>query len=362
MLKKIPAFLFVSFVVILSGCATTQGPQPIVTAAGPVATSTTTGLAGKFIAAEQASFADPSNTGLAQAMMDDGFSLLYASCSDFFLTAGTSQRWIIVARDTVGAVGTLATAVLSLHNGGKNAAANMALFTGAGFAGLDIYTKNFLFAAENVSAVRNLITTALSKHSEAAKAAGTVTYQSAMTQLIDNQEICSPMRIAALAREAIQKGDVVAAPTVDLGGITQAQDQKVLQTLGQILNPPGALNMDQAGALWWLLKDSSSATDRQKGGPIQQKLADIPPTTGPYDASGNFIAGWTNDRVSDVLDRFSKATKDSFKAAIPAARAAAATAAAAKAAGERAAVIFPAFQGAPVSAGSASTRISIGIR
>lgn len=344
----------------LSGCAATRGPQPIVSATGPTNTTATTGLAKQFIASAGSSFGNPHNPALAHTMMSDGFALIYANCSDYFLSAGETQKWIIFSRDAVGAIGSLTTAIFALHDGGKNAAANMALLTGAGLAGLDIYTKNFLFSAENISAVRTLTTNALSAHQKAVETIGTVTYRSATMALFDNQEICSPMKIAALAREAIQKGVVVAAPdsATDLATISLVQDQKVLETLGKVLNPPGALSVDQAGALWWLLKEAS--TDSEKKSNIGPKLKDLPSDTRPFDSTGNFIAGWTNDQVASALNGFSDATKASFRTTIAAARAGKATATAASPAVTPPAA--PTFQAGSVAPAPASTHFSVGIR
>ena len=372
MLNRIPVYLLFSVAIVLSGCATTKGPKPIVSATGPTNTSYTTGVAKQFVDSADASFKNTSDAGLARAMMQNGFTLIYASCSDFFQSAGETQKWLIVVRDTVGAIGTLATGVMALHESGKNAIANVAFVTGATFAGLDIYTKNFLFAAENIESVRTLVTNALNTHRTAVEAVGAVTYQSATVALLDNQNICSPMQIAALARDAIKKGVVVAStdPASDLSAITQAQDQKALQTLGQILNPPGALTIDQAGALWWLLKDFSTNADKTND--IAPKLKDIPSTTSPFDNAGAYNAGWAlADQVNNALNRFTDATKAAFKTTISTAKSAKAEAiaaqAAAKAGGPKAGLPppippAPQFTGGTSIGAPTSTHISIGIR
>lgn len=254
-------------------------------------------------------------------MLRDGLALVYASCSDFFDSAGETQRWVIVARDAVGIGGTLATSAMALHHASSSAVSNLALVTAASFAGLDLYTKNFLFAAENVDSVRTLIANALSVHQQAILTKSPFTYQTATNLLQDNQAICSPMRIAALAREAIKKGTVVASPdpASDLVTLPQTQDRNALLSLGQILNPPGALTADQAGALWWLLKDSSTADERAKI--IAPKLKGLPAASNPLDSNGAYKPDWTlAGRVSAELDRFSEQTKAQFRNAIASAR------------------------------------------
>lgn len=361
-MRKLSAHVFIFFTICLSGCSTTQGPQSVISANGPTNTSATTGIAKLFTDAAVASYDSPDDTGLAQTMMKNGFALTYASCSDYFLSAGDTQKWIIVSRDVVGAVGSLATAILALHSGGKNAAANVAIATGIGFTSLNIYTKNFLFAAENISSVRTLITRALSTHQQVVESIGTVTYETALVALFDNQEICSPMKIAALAREAIQKGDVIAAtsPEADIESITQAQDQKALETLGKILNPPGALSIDQAGALWWLLKDSSSDTEKTMD--IAPKLKDLPSTKNPFKADGALTPDWHNEQVADALNGFSRATKTSFRTTIAAAKIAKAKESKINGIMNDTSATTPLFQGGSTLPRAASTHVSVGIR
>jgi hypothetical protein len=227
----------------LSACTTTRGPQPIVSSTGVVANASTTGVAAIFIRSEQASFALPPDNDLATAMMTNGFGLIYASCSDFFQSAGQSQKWLIVSRDAVGAIGTLTAGLMALHDYSQTAVANVALGTGAAFAGLDIYTKNFLFGAENIESVRELTLNALSAHSEKVKSlVSVVTYQSATTYLLDNQEICSPMKISALARQAISRGKVVA--TTD-----ELASPPVAAPAPAPASPPAAAPAPAAGAV-----------------------------------------------------------------------------------------------------------------
>lgn len=206
--------LIVASGIVLSGCTTTRGPQPIVSSTGVVANASATGVAAIFMESEQRAFNARlaiGSTTEAKAMMKDGFELIYASCSDFFQSAGQSQKWLIVSRDAIGAIGTLTAGLMALHEYSQTAVANVALGTGAAFAGLDIYTKNFLFGAENIDSVRELTLNALAAHRQKVESLTIeLTYPSATRYLLDNQEICSPMKITSLARQAIRKGNVVA--------------------------------------------------------------------------------------------------------------------------------------------------------
>lgn len=324
--KIITCLSGVSLCMTLTACSTTSGPTPALGLDGPSRTETTaSGLAKVFLDSEVASLANKPDPDLAKQMLTDGLTLVYSNCSDYFSSAGETQQWLIVTRDTVGAVGTLGTSVMALHNASRNAVANLALATGLTFSGLDIYTKNFLFSAENIDSVRSLVTNALVAHRETALSLEPFTYQSATLQILDNQNICTPAAISALARQAIKKGNVAAVVTHsgEELGLRSMADQVVLQQIGAILNPPGPITSDQAGALWWLLRDFS--TDTQKSKIIGPKLVDLPAASMPFDSNGVYQSDWKYaDSVGQTLDKLSRETKESFRSTITAAKVAAA--------------------------------------
>lgn len=306
--------------ILLASCATTNGPDTVLTAKGPIEdlTRVKTGNAYLFLKAANDSFGMPADGPAAQHMLDTGFDYIEATCSDFFATAGQTQKWLIVARDTVGAVGTLATAGLALADKGTNAVAAIGLGTSVAFSGIDIYTKNFLFSADNIESVRTLTMKALNVHREAVEKLGPFTYTTATVALLDNQNICSPMQIAALSRDAIKNGTVIPStnPADDLKAADLARDQIVLRDIGRRLKLSGAVTVDQAGALWWLLKSSSTDGEKQKF--IATTLADLPSDTSPFKA-GKYQTDWAlADQVSNTMDYFSDTTKASFEATIAA--------------------------------------------
>lgn len=352
----------------LTGCGTTHGPVPTMGIDGPWRQDATKGVVKAFFDSEKASQDKPSDANLAHMMLTNGFTVVYVNCVDFFASAGDTQKWIVFARDTIGAVGTIGTSVLALHNGSRNAVSNFALATAIGYSGLDIYTKNFLFAAENVESVRTLVANALTEHKKAVLSLEPFIYQSATVHILDNQNICTPAAITALAREAIKKGDVAAAITGSPGGanVRQLGDQAVLQQLGAVLNPPGALTPDQAGALWWLLREFS--TDAEKRTLVAPKLSGLPIASQPLDANGAYKPSWAQaEAVGKALDQFSGETKQLFRSSITAAQAASQPAtpggpAPAAAAGPRTPPPAPKFGIAVPGDPGRSSRVSIGIR
>ncbi|MDN4589328.1 hypothetical protein DBA29_12575 [Xenophilus aerolatus] len=356
---------------VLPACTTMRGAPPVVAATGAVAQPTTpaSGLIPNFVAAESAASTDPMNADKARLMLELGFTLVYANCSDFFATAGHTQKWLVFSRDVVGAVGTLSTSVMALHHAGQTAVANVAIATGLGFTGLDLYTKNFLFSAENIDGVRELTTRALSTHRQALGDIEPMTYGSALTALSDHQNICAPMHIAALAKEAIKKGIVVASsdPASGAALVAQVQDQGMLRALGALLQMPGPVTAQQAGALWWLLRESP--TPAQTTGQIASALADIPAAANPF----GFPPGGTPVRrtpwpqeaeVQRLLDGFSSTTQAAFHATVVSAKppAAGGPGAAPAALGIPRAP-SPVFKlGAPPLAGARDGHVSVGIR
>lgn len=363
-MRAIAYVLFLLGMIALnSGCATTRGPKPLLTSEGSLVKSGT-GVSGSFKSAEEKfsqNAASHADIKLARHMEEAGFALVYANCNDFFTSAGKSQKWIMFSRDLVGAVGTLATAVMALHGSSENAVSNAAFATAGSFAGMDIYTKNFLFSAENIDSVRELILKALDVHREAAGNQPDATYESVTLTLLDNQNICTPMAMTALVREAIKKGDVVASNDVNeaLESVRSIQDEAVLSSLGRKLRPAGAVTMDEAGALYWLLKVGAS-TDKSKKA-VSDKLGGFDSSSGPFDDKGKIKPDWDlRDAVRSDLNNFSSSTQQRFRNAIEAAVAA-----------EKAPVAAPGAVAGGVASDSfapkptesrQSRRVSVGIR
>lgn len=291
---------------ILTGCATTSGPDPILGPKGPLQSSNNNNLINKFKVYAEASYANPGDPASARAMAQTGFALIYANCSEFFLGAGETQKWLYVTKDSIGLLGTVASGVIALHNGNATKAGAIALGTSAAFSGIDIYAKNFLFSAENISAVRALTAKALVAHSDAVLISGPMTYESASVALLDNQQFCSPMSITALVREAIQKGEIVASqdPTETQVTIQKPQDLLALRALGSELNPP-IVSMDQAGALWWLFMESSDDKERKEY--IKPKLASL--KTAVLDDELKISPSIAQDKIFEALQRLSPSTQ-----------------------------------------------------
>ncbi len=283
-----------AFVLALAGCATVPSAPPVMKATGPYRPhGMTGGLVDRFMTSAKAADVTSPNQPQLDAMLNDGFSLVYAHCNDFFRDSGEKQTRLLVIGDIVTTFGTLASSALAIGNRDGNKAADtlalVTLGTSSAMAGLDIYTQRYLFGAENVDAVRELTLNALVAHADKARSLHPATYQAVSQHLLDNQALCTPRRISMLAREAIQTGDIIPSTIGSAGSDALAQlgqdlDRKVLKDLGTVLNPPGAVSAAQAGALYWLLYSAASDTERTTV--IRQMLKDLPDAGNPFDASG----------------------------------------------------------------------------
>jgi hypothetical protein len=239
--------------------------------------------------AEAAAGGSPSQPQL-QTMLDDGLGLINAHCNDFFRSSGERQSKLMVLSDAVASFGTLASAALAIadHDGHNtsNALAIVTLGTSTAMAGIDIYTRRYLFGAENIYAVRELTLNAQAAHADKARTLKPLSYQAVLRHLFDNQALCAPSQITILAREAIQNGKAVAS-TVGANGLSQLglnADRVVLKRLGARLNPPGAVSAEQAGALYWLLFADASESERTNS--IAPMLTGLPEVNSPFDAAG----------------------------------------------------------------------------
>ena len=162
--------------------------------------------------------------------MDSGFLLISENCRDYFWALGTQQRRANVLRDSVGPITALIAGILNIVSpgGGTNGAgttsndtlAAISVGTIAITSSLDIYEERFLFGAENIISVSNLVQQALGAHRRAAihgtlpvAADGTVerlalSYEVAARRLRENQDICTPANILSLTQQAIAAGQV----------------------------------------------------------------------------------------------------------------------------------------------------------
>lgn len=262
-------------------------------------------------------------------MLETGFTAVYASCSDFFQSSGKDQTRLLVLRDIIVMLSSLAGGALAIIDrdgadvgqGNENVLAGIALGTTATLSGIDIYTERFLFGAENIDSVRELTLKALDAHRTRVLERPPLTYERVVVHLMDHQAICTTRRIAMMARKAIAEGEIEASRQ-DEGSteLTRRRDEATLDQLGQVVGVPRGLTPDQAGALWWLLfAGPESEAELQE---INEKLEELP--NGPFDGASNRRSPWASETSvrklirafsAETLAAFEKALEDKRKAA-----------------------------------------------
>lgn len=319
---------------LFSGCASYN---PIITSQGPVATADAPGFHGRFahsasIAAGSTSSTRSASEGSAQstvaakpaqidAMLEDGFTLIYANCSDFFRSSGTNQTRVMLARDVVGLAGTLISGWLTISDSSNDdALAFVTLGSASALSVLDIYTRRYLFGADNVDSVRELTLVALAAHANGVRTLRPPsTYQEASVHLLDNQAICTPSRIALLAREAIQQGKVVPFVPSDTDAVVlEAMDRAVLRRIGYSVGLHSPISDSAATAYYWLLFENPRQEELKS---IQNALLGVPSSSNPFENDGSLksIAPEREFLISE-LQRLSEKRRASYASVIASAR------------------------------------------
>jgi hypothetical protein len=241
----------------------------------------------------------------ARQMAIDGVHLVDGYCADFFRTGGNNQKWLLVAKDLTGALGTLATGAVALASPANTTpAAVVALTTGAAYNGADIYTRNFLFGTDNIESVRTLTMNTLASHRDAALPQNDTSVWSfggASEVVDDHQEMCMPAYIRSLVLDAIKSGK--ATPFTASGGTTGGSGLPTPQAAAAAV-VPAATNAAAAAA----------PTAAAGAAPAAQAAANA---AAPAAAAAAAVPGATPAKVSAAA----------ANAAAPAAHAAAAAAA-----------------------------------
>jgi hypothetical protein len=303
-------FAAVGMAAMLAGCNTME---PLVSSGGPGGGANKRTI--NFLAMESASRSDPTSDAAARAMLTTGYQLIRSNCDDYFASAGDYQRWINFGRDATVATAAVVTATVGYNPRNKKILGVIPIATSGVYTGIDLYNKDFLFAAENIDAVKTLIMNAVSTHqalSQTQISGRALTYGEALVMLQDDQAYCMPPKIVPLVRAAIKSGQIVqvggsapAAPDTRTADQMHADDA-VLKTLGTELNPPGALSFQQAAVLYWLFKRDSTTAERTA---MVKLLGALPADSQPLDAQGKMKSPWPHkDAVEKALDGFSPQT------------------------------------------------------
>lgn len=147
----------------------------------------------------------PTEQQIEQFMLA-GYALIFADCTDYFAHMGRNQQRARVARDAITPIGNLITGIVALRGNTAAAIPELTLFGTSAASGLDIFEQRFLFDADNIDAVRQLVLRALSEHATNTLNAQTASFEQGAINVLDNQSICTPPHILTLTRGAIREG------------------------------------------------------------------------------------------------------------------------------------------------------------
>lgn len=228
------AFLLAA-TVLLGGCYSFRGPEPVLQKAGVVLRDSEGPREGEFfqrfrLAAQRASGCQlippqPAPAGLQcaavpsdqhDALMRDymraGFLLALIECDHYFAHMGRNQGRSRILRDAIAPIAALITGFVALRGNTAGGIPELTLATAATTSTLDIFDQRFLFGSDNITAVRRLVFRALDAHSTAALAATSLNFEQASGQILAYQHICTPPEILTLTRQSIQNAVPAADP------------------------------------------------------------------------------------------------------------------------------------------------------
>lgn len=271
----------------------------------------------------------------SRLMLSKGFSLIKIVCQHYFSEAGDAQSGLNTGHDVTVATATFVAAAMGLNPRNAKPLAALPILTGGIYSGMDVYARNYLYSAENISAVGKLVSAALDKHRDESlaqvealvQAGHTLDYNGVVSILQENQDYCRPINILPLVRDAIANGKLEAsssfkppAPADKRTAAEQAADAVLFKEIGTLFSLQGPISSDQALGYYWLYLHDSTATERKTA--IHGLLADMPALAQPLDTAGAAAATFQKPPTLEAkLGALSPPSKAVFISAIEAYRA-----------------------------------------
>jgi hypothetical protein len=254
----------------------------------------------------------------------NGFALARARCVDFFDRKDPTQLEVDVWRDAITYGGALATALLGLTKASSDSVAAVALATGAGKTGIDIYAKHYLFGAENISAVKIMVLSALDEHKKTfierfresvrhPDPANPLLFEfsDAYQQITTYQSTCSYQQIRALAQRAIKEATLTptdeAKDTVKktVDAQTNSDVERLFSTIAQLIKV-ASISKEQGAAIV-RLSQKPTAEDSEKVAGLLGTLKD-----GLWDSTKKALK-ITPDVSAIIAKKFEKLLPDEKK-------------------------------------------------
>ncbi len=249
-------------------------------------------------------------------MLREGLGLVRGNCADFFRQRGDNQQVINLSRDIVAMGGTTAAAIIGLTGGSALALSIIAISGATLYAGIDTYTKNFLFGVDNIESVRTLTMQTLNTNASTllnVPDSEVLTFQNVAGAIMDNQEICKPASIAAAVRLKLRGGSGGIEAAGEDANTRSQLDAARSMTIAARLGLPGGSVIDDtrlAAACWATTPD----------GMLPENLAIITKwlPRNPYSYGPDNPTTWpgTSARVATECQALSSTTQGVIKAKI----------------------------------------------
>lgn len=194
-----------------------------------------------FVDSAQSAFSasDPNSAAIAnpatqKQFVRQGFALIKDRCRFYLSAKADRQHDVNVWRDLFAPITALSTGAIALIDGGDTIDTDyltaLGLATNAANSGFEIYEERFLFGAQNMDAVRELVEEALRVDAEEKlkfysqdpssidPSKPDISYTTSVDFLVGNQMICSPHHILRMVNEAIKAGKVTPISNRESGG------------------------------------------------------------------------------------------------------------------------------------------------
>ena len=193
----------------------------------------------------------PADLQRLRVFMELGFGVIEDDCSLYLNGKADRQRDIAVIRDTFGPITALAAGIIGLaatdNTVDSDTLTALGLATTAANEGFTIYEQQYLFGAENVGAVENLIVRALRTDAQTKlqEPAERMSWSMAMLHLRTNQQICDPHQIRELVRGAISTGSLRSrrAPVATNGIADVEEPEELVEETVEEGTPTGVVNV-----------------------------------------------------------------------------------------------------------------------
>ena len=230
---KIMAVLAASAATVLAACSSLNGPDTSVNNYGPVApesdksSASMDGIYILFKNAHGASYGDPTNGDTAMSMIVAGEALVKQNCDNYFDTNSHKEVFADAAGDALTLGSNITTPLLVAAKSSQKQTVAAGIIFNSAVNGLGFYHKQLTLGADFTESTRTMVMKSFATFEAAVaqKDKTKYTYQLAIQDLRDYQDICEPGSIIAAVKVAIASNQLKAAPFGGTSSSTSSASQ-----------------------------------------------------------------------------------------------------------------------------------------